>query len=98
MPTDEQVEHVRELVQSVPEGLVTTYGDLAAAAHLASPRIAAWIMRHDSADLPWHRVVRANGTPAPHLATRQLELLQNEGVPVLDGRIDMKKARAQLVQ
>lgn len=97
MPGDEQIEHVRVLVRSVPEGQVTTYGDLAAAAHLGSPRIAAWIMKNDSADIPWHRVVRADGTPAPHLAARQLELLRDEGAPVKDGRVELKIARAKLI-
>jgi methylated-DNA-protein-cysteine methyltransferase-like protein len=97
MPSDEEIEHVRELVRSVPEGQVTTYGDLAAAARLPSPRISAWIMKHDSADIPWHRVVRADGTPPPHLAARQLELLRSECAPVKDGRVDLKTARAKLI-
>ncbi|MCE5291740.1 MAG: MGMT family protein [Nocardiaceae bacterium] len=96
VPTDEQIERVRELVRSVPEGEVTTYGDLAEAAHLPSPRMSAWIMKHDSSDLPWHRVVRADGTPAPHIAAKQLELLRQEGAPIRDGRVDMKIARATL--
>ena len=94
--TDEQVERVRAIVASVPAGKVTTYGDVAAAAGLSSPRIVGWIMRTDSADLPWHRVISAAGTPAPHLRDRQLESLRAEGVPVFDGRVDMKVARADL--
>ncbi|MBI3213585.1 MAG: MGMT family protein [Mycobacterium sp.] len=85
--TDEQVERVRALVAAVPPGRVTTYGDIAAAAALSSPRIVAWIMRTDSSDLPWHRVIRASGRPAPHLSTRQLELLRAEGVLARDGRV-----------
>lgn len=94
--TDDQVERVRAIVASVPAGKVTTYGDVAAAAGLSSPRIVGWIMRTDSADLPWHRVISAAGTPAPHLRDRQLEHLRAEGVPVFDGRVDMKVARADL--
>ena len=71
--TEEQVEAVRALVAAIPAGQVSTYGDLAAAAGLSSPRIVGWIMRTDTADLPWHRVVPASGRPAPHLASRQLE-------------------------
>lgn len=91
--TDEQVERVRALVAAVPPGRVTTYGDLAAAADLASPRIVAWIMRTDSSDLPWHRVILASGRPAPHLATRQLELLRAEGVLARDGRVALADVR-----
>ena len=85
--TDEQVETVRALVAAIPAGSVSTYGDIACAAGLSSPRIVGWIMRTDSSDLPWHRVVPASGRPAPHLATRQLERLRAEGVLAVEGRI-----------
>lgn len=91
--TDEQVERVRGLVAAIPSGRVSTYGDIAAAAELSSPRIVAWIMRTDSSDLPWHRVIRSSGRPAPHLATRQLERLRAEGVLADDGRVPLREVR-----
>ncbi|HNM12629.1 MAG TPA: MGMT family protein [Mycobacterium sp.] len=91
--TDAQVERVRRLVASIPAGRVATYGDIASAARLSSPRIVGWIMRTDSSDLPWHRVITASGRPAPHLATRQLELLRAEGVLATDGRVNLAEAR-----
>ncbi|MBJ7339851.1 MGMT family protein [Mycolicibacterium sp.] len=91
--TDEQVESVRALVAAIPPGKVSTYGDIATAAELSSPRIVAWIMRTDSSDLPWHRVIRASGRPAPHLETRQLELLRAEGVLAKDGRVLLDEVR-----
>lgn len=93
--TEEQVETVRRLVASIPAGKVATYGDVATAAELSSPRIVGWIMRTDSADLPWHRVITASGRPAAHLETRQLELLRAEGVLSNDGRINLTAARHQ---
>ncbi|QZT63753.1 MGMT family protein [Mycolicibacterium austroafricanum] len=91
--TEEQVETVRGLVASVPPGRVTTYGDIADTAGLSSPRIVGWIMRTDSSDLPWHRVIAASGRPAAHLATRQLERLRAEGVPAVDGRVPLREYR-----
>ncbi|MEE4021779.1 MGMT family protein [Gordonia sp. PKS22-38] len=91
--TDADVERVRSLVAAIPAGSVTTYGDLAHAAGLSSPRIVGWIMRTDSADLPWHRVVPASGRPAAHLASRQLERLAAEGVPIHSGRIALRECR-----
>lgn len=91
--TDEQVETVRTFVAAIPAGMVATYGDIATAARLSSPRIVGWIMRTDSSDLPWHRVVPASGKPAPHLARRQLELLRAEGVLARDGRIPLREHR-----
>lgn len=91
--TDEQIEHVRELVASIPHGSVATYGDIATAAGLSSPRTVGWIMRTDAADLPWHRVIGASGRPAPHLAHRQLAKLVLEGIAIRDGRVDLTAAR-----
>jgi alkylated DNA nucleotide flippase Atl1 len=93
--TEQQVETVRELVASIPSGKVSTYGDIADAAGLSSPRIVGWIMRTDSSDLPWHRVITASGKPAAHLATRQLELLRAEGVLADDGRVRLRDVRHQ---
>ncbi|MGP4055553.1 MGMT family protein [Mycobacterium sp. 4D054] len=91
--TEEQVETVRGLVASIPSGAVATYGDIAEAAGLSSPRIVGWIMRTDSSDLPWHRVISASGRPAAHLATRQLERLRAEGVLAVDGRVQLREYR-----
>lgn len=91
--TDEQVERVRALVASIPAGRVATYGDIASAAELSSPRIVGWIMRTDSSDLPWHRVITASGRPARHLRSRQLELLRAEGVLAVDGRVALDEVR-----
>lgn len=91
--TEEQVETVRALVASIPSGRVSTYGDIADAAELSSPRVVAWIMRTDSSDLPWHRVILASGRPAPHLATQQLARLRAEGVLANDGRVPLREHR-----
>ncbi|WP_395307698.1 MGMT family protein [Mycobacterium sp. AMU20-3851] len=91
--TEDQVETVRALVAAIPAGRVSTYGDLAEVAGLSSPRIVAWIMRTDSSDLPWHRVIPASGRPAQHLATRQLERLRAEGVLAVDGRVALREYR-----
>lgn len=91
--TDDQVERVRALVASIPPGNVSTYGDIACAAGLSSPRIVGWIMRTDSHDLPWHRVLTGSGRPAAHLATEQLTLLRDEGVLAEDGRVRLDQVR-----
>src|SRR3954454_13794996 len=91
--TDEQVETVRALVASIPAGRVSTYGDIADAAGLSSPRIVGWLMRADSSDLPCHRVIRASGRPAPHLTSRQLELLRAEWGMANDGRVRLAEVR-----
>ena len=93
--TEEQVERVRALVATIPAGRIATYGDIAAVAGLSSPRIVGWIMRTDSSDLPWHRVITASGRPARHLTSRQLELLRAEGVLARDGKVALAEVRHQ---
>jgi alkylated DNA nucleotide flippase Atl1 len=44
--------------------------------------------------LPWHRIVRADGTLTK--GDRQRELLEREGVPFRGDRVDMRVARLPL--
>ena len=90
--TAEQVEHVRSLILSIPPGRVSTYGAIAEAALLSTPRTVAWILRVDGSGLPWQRVIRADGRPAREVGQRQLDLLEAEGAPVLGDRVDMRSA------
>lgn len=94
MSVDEQLhERIREAVRSVPAGRVATYGDIAEIARASTPRLVGRVLSEDGHDLPWHRVLRANGTPAPHLARRQLELLRAEGVLAVNEKVDLKTYR-----
>ncbi len=86
-------ERVRELIADVPAGTVASYGDIAALAGAPSPRMVGAILAEDGHDLPWHRILRADGTPAPHLAHEQLARLRAEGVLADGQRVDMRKYR-----
>jgi alkylated DNA nucleotide flippase Atl1 len=91
---DEELhERVREIILTIPPGRVATYGDIADLARAPSPRLVGRILSEDGHDLPWQRVLRANGTPAPHLAREQLELLRAEGVLADGERINLRKYR-----
>src|ERR671914_2396796 len=78
---------VIERVRAIPPGFVRTYGDLAPGA----PRFAGAVLarRHDP-EVPWHRVVRADGSLAK--GERQRKLLEREGVPFRGTRVDMALA------
>ncbi len=76
-------------VRAIPEGWVRTYGDVSPGA----PRLAGTVLR-GAADpaLPWHRVVRADGTLAR--GAHQRALLDAEGVPFdARGRVALGVAR-----
>jgi methylated-DNA-protein-cysteine methyltransferase-like protein len=78
-------------VSAVPPGFVRSYGDVSPGA----PRFAGTVL-HACADpdVPWHRIVRADGTLAK--GELQRALLEAEGVPFLatrPARVDMRVAR-----
>jgi alkylated DNA nucleotide flippase Atl1 len=78
---------VLDRVRSIAPGSVTTYADLSPEA----PRYAGAVLAaHHDPELPWQRVVRADGSLAR--GRRQRELLEAEGVPFEGERVDMRAA------
>jgi methylated-DNA-protein-cysteine methyltransferase related protein len=91
----EDLERVRGMVAAIPVGSVLAYGEVAARAGLPGrARLVGRVLAEDGSDLPWHRVLRADGTPAPHLAAEQLARLRAEGVLADGGRVPMHRYRA----
>ena len=83
---ESRAQRLIERIRAIPEGYVRTYGDIDARAPRFVGRILA--TKHD---LPWHRVVRADGTIPK--GQRQRELLLGEGVPMRGDRVDLDQAR-----
>ncbi len=75
-------------MRATPVGFVRTYGDVSPGA----PRIAGAVL-HGCSDrsVPWHRIVRADGSLAK--GSHQRALLEAEGVPFRGARVDMRVAR-----
>jgi methylated-DNA-protein-cysteine methyltransferase-like protein len=90
---DAYAEAVLRLVEVVPPGSVTTYGDLAEMVGRGGPRQVGTVLARYGSGVPWWRVVRADGRPAEGLAERALRHLGDEGVPLRDGRVRMASAR-----
>lgn len=79
---------VLERVREIPEGFVRSYGDVSPGA----PRFAGTVLfAAEDPDLPWWRVVRADGSLAK--GARQKQLLRAEGIPFRGERVDMAVAR-----
>jgi methylated-DNA-protein-cysteine methyltransferase-like protein len=70
-----------------------SYGDVAEYVGSRAPRAVGWVLAHEGSEVPWHRVISANGRCAHHLVIEQLERLRAEGVRVTDGRVDMARYR-----
>ena len=95
---DDLAAKVLAVIRPIPRGRVLTYGDVAALAETdATARdVGQVLLRHGEAtDVPWWRVLRADGTPPPHLLDRQLALLRAEGTPLApsDAAVDLHAAR-----
>lgn len=83
-----QAHQILARVRSTPPGFVRTYGDVSPGA----PRLAGVVL-HACADsgVPWHRIVRADGSLAK--GERQRALLEAEGVPFRGSRVDLRVVR-----
>ena len=82
-----RAENILTTVRSIPEGFVRTYGDIAPDA----PRLVGQVLSTTHDGVPWHRVVRADGSLP--MGDVQRVLLAEEGVPMRDGRVDLARAR-----
>ncbi len=83
---------VFEVVKLVPEGRVTSYGQIAKYLGIGfNARTVGWAMRQSPADVPAHRVVNSSGALTGRLffptPTRMAELLVAEGIPVVADQI-----------
>ena len=76
-----------ERVRAIPEGFVRTYADI----DRRAPRVVGRVLATTREDLPWHRVVRSDGTVAK--GERQRRLLRREGVPFRGDRVDLAQVR-----
>ena len=87
---------VYAVVERIPYGKVISYGQIARI--LGRPRSArtvGWAMRQCPGNLPWQRVVMADGSIQGGVyANLRRALLKEEGVIFLmDGRVDMNACR-----
>ena len=81
-------EAVFDVVERIPPGRVSTYGAIGRLVGVGPRRVARALSQGGGA-VPWHRVVRADGSVAEPVRVEQLGLLAAEGVPVRSGRVDL---------
>ena len=86
-------ERVNAVVRTIPAGYVMTYGDVAGRLGLKSARQVGSVLARGNGAIPWHRVLRANGSMAEGLIAEQSSRLRSEGVEVIRERVDLKRYR-----
>ena len=100
-PSDDAYQRIYRVVAAIPEGKVATYGQVAALAGLPGhARQVGYALASmpDGLDLPWQRVINAQGEVSSRGdgglgAGFQRHLLEEEGVEfgLRSGRVDLKR-------
>ncbi|HDN9014125.1 MGMT family protein [Aeromonas salmonicida] len=91
-----KVARIETILALIPPGKVVSYGQVADLAGLPGrARLVGKVLRETDKVLPWHRVLGAGGTISlPKGSTGFMEQtgrLQQEGVPVIGGRVKMRE-------
>lgn len=91
-------ERIYDVVRQIPRGRVATYGQVA---DLAGNRRWARVVGYalhvnpDPEKIPCYRVVNRLGEVSSAFAfgggNRQIELLEADGIPCVDGRVDLRR-------
>ena len=96
--TDNPTKRIYEAVKKIPQGHVATYGKVAELAGDAKMARAVGNALHKNPDpehIPCFRVVNAKGELAGAFAFGgervQAQLLEADGIEVIDGKVDLKK-------
>lgn len=91
-------ERIYLVVGQIPAGKVSTYGDIAAIVGDCTARMVGYAMASAKGDIPWHRVINAQGKISPRGdgGGEQLQRarLEAEGIGFdSDGKINLKLVR-----
>jgi methylated-DNA-protein-cysteine methyltransferase related protein len=97
---EKRMQRIWTTVCDIPAGKVASYGQIAEIAGVPrGARQVGYALKHvpDDREIPWHRVIRSSGRLAfddnSRAFKRQVKRLSMEDVPVLKGRVNMRKYR-----
>ena len=93
-------EKIYEVVKQIPKGNVATYGQVAAlAGNRRWARVVGYALHANPSpdEIPCYRVVNREGRLSEAFVfggrNRQKELLEQDGIEVVDGKVDLKKVQ-----
>ena len=82
---------VLEVVDTIPEGKVMTYGDIAELLGRGGARGVGNVMARYGSDVPWWRVIRSGGYFPQGLEAEALAHYREEGTPLVRGQVDGRR-------
>lgn len=90
-------ERIYAAVRKIPKGRVATYGVIAKVSRCSGPRQVGYALHaipDDRGNIPWHRVINAQGKISLPKGTEshemQRQMLEGEGVVFEQGKIHLK--------
>lgn len=89
----ELMKRVIRTVEAIPAGRAMTYGDVARLTGTGARAVGR--MLHNSRDIPWWRVVGADGRPYPGATHEARARFLEESTPLIDSddiRVDLERA------
>lgn len=91
-------ERIYLVVRQIPAGKVSTYGDIAAIVGDCTARMVGYAMAAAPGDIPWHRVINAQGKISPRGDAGGEELqrarLEDEGIGFSsEGKVNLRLVR-----
>jgi methylated-DNA-protein-cysteine methyltransferase-like protein len=97
--SDELARQILQVVALIPYGKVASYGQIAKMAGLPKhARLVGYVLKHldSEAEIPWHRVINAQGKISLSKLNDQGENIQRlkllaEGVMVIGDKINLKQ-------
>ncbi len=97
MNKDSLFAQIKDIVKTIPQGKVVTYGDVAKFVGITDTRKVEWALHgNENPEIPCHRVVKKDGFIAERFSSgggkRQQELLKNEDVAFIKNmQVNMKE-------
>ena len=88
-------EHFYDLINQIPKGYVSTYGDIAKLADCKSARAVGFALNQlpEGSKVPWQRVINSQGKVSPRRNSEgrliQQLLLEEEGIIFKNGKVDL---------
>lgn len=86
-------EAVISVIEAIPSGEISTYGEVAAEAGYPGAARAVGNLLRTTPGLPWWRVIATSGRLVPGIEREHAQRLRAEGISVVKGKVRMKGSR-----